>query len=373
MHADLAKRLQKVGRVLQLLKKLAISEGEWIQRASKRSVMALQKAVGKFEEALNRLSSDQKAKAQVLALIEQVIGQAGVVNQEAIESTKKPFDAIRATHEVAPQLAGAAARLMAAAFMAARMQNSDRVELAMIDPRHQKTFFRAQEKLTEALQRMDQLTREIQFPAEPQEPAKKEEEQGAPATDALANQINEAHADMLNTVQAMAKALLTRVKYLFPDDIDLLDALHQNMTAAMPGGEPGQSKKVNEALNRKPDFYRDVLELQKGSDYDLGEFLRTKNRKLIYQAWRSLVMAMRALGVMQWAKARPDAVAKSDKALELLIKAQQILKKRKALVVDRLNRLEAEEDEEDEEGGVPKGTFQQSFEETPKGTFDSAA
>lgn len=371
MRADLAKRLQKTARVLQLLKKLALTEGEFIERSSKRSMMALQKAVGKFEAALSQLSASQKENSRVMSLVDKVIGQSGVVNQEAANS-RDPFAAIRAVHKVAPQLAGVTARLMAAAFMAARLQNADRVELAKMDPKHRDHFFRAQEKLNEALQRMDQLTREIKFPETPQEP-QQEKPQDSSAVEALSNQINDAHADMLDTVQAMSRALLTRVKYLFPDDIGLLDALQQNMIAAMPGGEPGQGRKVNEKLNRDKGFYRDVIELQRGAEYDLGEFLGTKNKKLVYQAYRSLIMAMRALGVMQWAKARPDAVAKNDKALELLIKAQEILKKRKALVVDRLNRLEAEEDEEDEERGVPKGTFQQSFEEVPTDTFDTAA
>lgn len=373
MRADLAKRLQKIARVLQLLKKLALSEGEFIDRASKRSLVALQKALGKFETALNQLSASQKANARVMALIDKVIGQAGVVNQEAADS-REPFAAIRATHEIAPQLAGVVARLMAAAFMAARLQNADRVELAKMDPRHRDQFFRAQEKLNEALQRMDQLTREIKFPETPQEPQEaKQKTQDSSAVEALSNQINEAHADMLQTVHAMSKALLGKVKELFPRDVNLLDALEQNMIAAMPGGEPGRGKKINEKLNRDQGFYRDVIELQRGAEYDLGEFLNTKNKKLVYQAYRSLIMAMRALGVMQWAKARPDAVMKSRKALDLLIKAQQILKKRKGLVVDRLNKLRAEEDEEEEERGVPKGTFQQSFEEVPRGTFDTAA
>ena len=373
MRADLAKRLQKVARVIRLLKKIALSEGQFIDRASKRSLIALQKFLGKFEEALNRFSASPEANGKVMALLEQVISRAGVVDQEAA-NTDKPSAAIREVSKVAPPLAGAAARLMAAAFMAARMQNADRVELAKVDPRYRDNFMRAQEKLTDSLQRMDKLIREVKFPEQPKEaPAAEEKKEDSSGLEGLTNQINEAHADMLKTVQAMSQALVRRVETLFPDDTSMIDALHQNITAAMPGGEPGQSRKVNPLLNTDQDFYRDVLELQKAADYDLGEFLRTKNRKLVYQAYRSVIMAMRALGVMQWAKARPDIVMKSTKALKLLIKAQEILKKRKGLVVDRLTRLKAEEDEDEEDRGVPKGTFQQSFEEAPKGTFESAA
>lgn len=370
MRPDLAQRLQKVAKVLQLLKKIALSEAQFIDRASKRSLLAMQKAVERFEAALTSLSQNQKANEAVMVLLEQIVGHAGVVNQEVADS-KKPFDFIKLVNQTAMPLAGAAARLMNAAFMAGRMQNADRVELAKADPRYKDNFFRAQEKLTEALNRMDSLIREIKPADMPQPP--KEEPKDTSAVEGLSNQINEAHGDMLKTVRVMAKALVDKVRDLFEDDVDLIDALEQNIIAAMPGGEPGQSRKVNEKLNRDRDFYRDVLELQRGSSYDLGEFLNTKNKKLVYQAYRSLVMAMRALGVMQWAKARPDAVAKSKKALDLIIKAQQILKKRKNLVVDRLQKLQPEEDEEEEERGVPKGTFQESFDKPPAGAFSDVA
>lgn len=379
MRPDLAQRLQKVAKKLVLLKKLALSEGEFIDRASKRSLMALQKYMGKLEEALVRLSPNRKANETVVALIEAVISPSGVVNQEAIAS-KKPFDAMKAMQKVAPALTGAVGHLMSSATIAGKMQNADRVELAKMDPKHKDFFFRAQEKFTSSLQQMDEALREVKFPEQPTAPTPEEAPKDSSGVEALGNQIDEAHQDMLGVVQAMAKAILNKVEDLFPNDTLLKNALEQNLIAAMPGAEPGRGRKVNEKLNRDKDFYKDVLELQRGSDYDLGQFLDSKNKKLVYQAYRSMIMAVRALGFMQWAKARPDVVAANSKILKLVVKAQQILQKRKSLVINRLNKLQEEDDPEEEdrgsdERGVPKGTFQNYFEDkkAPRGVFDSAA
>lgn len=388
MRTDLAQRLQKVSKALYLLKKIALSELEFIDRTSKRSLMALKRALGKLEAELDRLDRlDQSLKEAVLVAVGQIIGRAGVVNQEAIER-KKPNDVVKAVHRAVPALAGPVIKLMRAAFLAAKLQNVKWIDAAKKDPKYRDHFYQTQERFNEALQLMDEEIRKIRPPDPAAEnpleqqldtaleqmkdeeskkgpepaaaPIQKPPQQDPSAEEHLASQINAAHADMLDDVQEMSKALLKRVQTLFPDDTELLEAIEQNIIAAMPGSDAGYGKKVNEELNKKDDFYRNVLELQMGEGYDLGEFLNTRYKKLAYQAYRSLVMSMRALGVMQWAKARPDLVLKSKKALALVIKSQKILRKRKELVVDRLTRIQAEEDEEDRE--APAGTFQDSFE-----------
>lgn len=369
MHPNLHQRLVKVARILKLLKKLALTEGEFIERASQRSLEIMKRALRKIEAALNTLVSDPRARDKILTQMESVISPAGVVNQDVAKNSGEPFRVIRLVHQVAPQLAGPTARLMAATVFASRLQNADIVELAKADPRYREQFQRAQEKLSEALSRMDQLLSEIkpQEQSSPEAQQQQEQAQDTTAIEGVENQLREAEEDMRTNVQRLIKAIRSRVEHLFPDDTDLHDALDQNLAAAMPGGS-----KVNTKLNRDKSFYQDVLHMERGSQYDLGEFLTTSNKKLVYQAYRSLIMALRALGVVQWAKTRPDLVIKSAKARDLVRKAQQILKKRSELVVSKLREVRREEDKEEEEKGIPKGTFEDFF-QPPKGAFDSAA
>lgn len=356
MRPDLAQRLAKVATVLKLLKKLALTEGEFIDRASKRSLEIMKRALGKVETALDRLVSDPAAKDKALRALEQVITPTGVVNQEMMaQKSSKPYEIIRMFNKLSTPLAGVVARLVSGAVFAARMQNSDLTEMAKADPRYREQFQRAQEKLADNLGRLDKMLSEISFPEQPQSPEQSQDPQDSTAVEGVENQLRDLEKDMRDDVQKLTEVMEQQAGALFPDDHDLQDAIAQNLTAAMAG------KRVNRKLNTDKGFYQDVLHMEKGSQYDLGEFLSTKNKKLMYQAYRSTVMAIRALGVVQWAKERPAVVAKSKKALNLVVKAKQILRKRSGLVISKLKTLQREMDEEEEERGIPKGTFSDTF------------
>lgn len=371
MRKDLANRLTKVARILHQLKKLALTEGEILDRASSRSRQVLQKALARLLRSIDPILTSPEVKAFVGDALKELVTPQGIVNQELVQSGT-PFKGLEALKKHAPQLLGPVARFMTAALMGARLQNYQRIEQAKADPRYADNLYRAQENMQKSLAKMEDLLSTLdkarENAAEPapiplvQEKKKKTTPQ-SPARDtsaleAVRNQINEAETDMRRVVDTLEEAVRSTAESLFPEDTNLHDALEANVSAMLDG-----NGSVNSLLNRDKGYYQDVLELQFGPGYDLGEFLDTKNKKLIYSAFRSLVMATRALGVMQFARSRPDLVLRSKKAQDLVRKAQQILNKRQKIVVSRLKKLKAEEDSREDEKGAPRGTFSELFEE----------
>ncbi len=358
----LKRRLLRVAKNMLLLEKLALSEGQFIQRASQRSVEVMKKSLDKVEAAANSLA-DPRVVAKLMTIIHRVVSPVGVVHQSMFgNENSDAIKSIRATKDMIPPLTAVVARLMASSLYASRLQNADLTDLAQVDPRYTEQFMRAQEKLSENLSIMDEVLSKVDL--NKKVPT---ENRDSTSLEAVENQIREAERDMRSRVLQVSDSLQEKAKTLFPDDEDLNDALDQNIIAAMPDG-----RRVNTELFKNKEFYSDVLELQRGQSYDLGEFLGTRKKKIIYQAYRSLIMAIRALGVAQWALSRPDLVLSNPKARDFLMNAQRILKKRTSLVLNKLASLPDEEDEDDVE--APKGTFSDVFEEekeAPKGTFSN--
>ena len=356
MRKDLAKRLARVAYTIKFLKKIATEEAKSIEEFSKRSMESLKQARAKVEGAVSEvLKNDPELAQEVVSYIKSIVTDPGVVNQELIQQNQQ-FSGLGKLSKEAPALAGILARFVVAALMGSRLQNSDRVEQAKRDPRYLKSFYKSQENMANSLAKMNSLIQSA-VSAAPLPLVRRKPKEDLNALRIVKNMIDDAEREMQAVVEELSRALASTARDLFPEDNQLNASLEEHIFLMIsPTGE------INTELNKDKDFYRGMLHMEEASaTYDLGEFLDTKNKKLVYLSYRSLVMAGRALGVMQFAQDRPDIVLKSKKAQELVVKAQEILKKRQKLIVSKLKALRAEEDESDEDRGVPGGTFDDYF------------
>jgi hypothetical protein len=177
------------------------------------------------------------------------------------------------------------------------------------------------------------------------------------AEEALTKQLGDAETEMRGIVTQLSKLIVGKAEELFGEGSELADAIDENIFSIF------SKKQVNPQLNKDRSFYQDALHLEHSpTKIDLGEFLDTKEKKAVYLCYRSFVMAARALGVVQHARQKPELVAKNPKLQELVVKAQQILTKRKDTIVSYLQALKKPEKEtKDKVRGIPKGTFSDFF------------
>jgi hypothetical protein len=177
----------------------------------------------------------------------------------------------------------------------------------------------------------------------------------------VAQQLDTAEREMRGITDQLARVIAKKAEELFGAGSEMADAIDENIFAIY------NKRKVNPQLNRNRAFYQDALHLDHSpTKIDLADFLDTKEKKAIYLCYRSFVMALRALGVVQNAKAKPEVVAQNKKLQELVVKAQEILTKRKDTIVKYLQALKKPEKEQKEkERGIPKGTFSDFFENAP--------
>lgn len=373
MRKDLNKRLQKVANNLNLitrLRKVALAEEEMIDRMSARSQKVLLDIRGKFTRVLKTLApSLQKTGQDLLEKMSQdlrlVIKDDGVVDISALEEVRGGSDQTWKLLSQASKGANSSLhffnafeKLLTVAMLGARLQDKQLVERAKADPRYRDRLYKSLEQLATFMPQVQVALQKAQetIPS-PEAPPVREPEDSTPL-EAVQQQLNSVEGSMRGVVDQLSRVLVKKAAELFGADEGLAAALEDNIAAIY------SNSKVTPGLNRNKDFYQEALHLELGTQHlDLGEFLDSKAKKALYLSYRSFVMAARALGVLQFAKKQPEMVAKSEKAQALVVKAQDIVQKRKDTIVVYLNTLRKPKKTEspDKERGIPKGSFSEFF------------
>jgi hypothetical protein len=152
--------------------------------------------------------------------------------------------------------------------------------------------------------------------------------------EAVKNQIGELESSMKGIMLELERILLDRAQKAFGAD-PFTAALKSNIKAFLAKGT------VHQALNRDNDFYQDALHMSHGDqEFDLGSMLGDANKKKVYAAYRSFIMAARALGMVQYLYRNPKLVVLSpEKSKEILDKAEMILKNRREKVISSLQGI----------------------------------
>ncbi len=392
MRQDLKLRLQQVATKLALvhrLRKVALATEEaLIDRMSERSKKILLDVRSKFFRAAKYIEpaldeAGRTALNKAVKEVGRVVTNAGIVDVSVIEETHNSLDDM--WKELSRATSGNISvmyffnsfdRFIKVAMLGGLLQNHRFVERAKSDPRVREKIYSVMERLAELIPQVQSILQKamdsVKVEAPPSQPSK--EMKDTSAEEAVTNQLSEAESQMRGVVDQLTKVIVDKAEELFGVGSEMAEALDENIFAIY------NKRRVNPQLNRNRNFYQDALHLEHSPTHiDLGEFLDTKEKKAIYLSYRSFVMAARALGVVQHAKAKPELVLKNPKLRELVIKAQQILMKRKDTIVRYLKALKkSKEEKKDKEIGIPKGTFSDFFEsqqdggtsrELPRGLF----
>jgi len=374
MRDDIKRRLQRVTKKLALvhrLRKVALATEEaLIDRMAERSKKVLLDLRGKFVRALKQVETtlEPAAREALKAVVDEVfkvVSNSGEVNQAAIEEAKsnlentwKQISKTSRGSMPAMYLFNAGDRFVTVAMLASLLQNPRMVARAKAEPKMREKLYSIMEQMAKVVpQVQDHLQKSLsKMPAPEAPPA--HPQQDATAEEAVKKQLDDAETEMRGVAAQLSKVLVKKAEELFGIGSEMADSIDENIFAIF------NNRKVNPQLNRNRDFYQDALHLDHSpTKIDLAEFLDTKQKKAIYLCYRSFVMAVRALGVVQNAKMRPELVLKSTKLQELVVKAQQILMKRKDVIVRYLQALKKPaKEEKDKERGIPKGTFSDFFE-----------
>jgi len=374
MRKDLDRRLRKVAQKMSLverLRKVALAtEEEMIDRMAERSKKVLLDVRGKFTRAFKALlpslpEEGQKALNAISEQIARVVTDSGVVDTEALDTVKSDSEALWKTLSQSSRGSTAAMyffmafeRFLTVAMLGSRLQNHEWVESAKNDPRYRDRLYKAMEQLAKVIPQVQAALQKAQSQVPVEAPPEAAPAADSSALEAVQQQLNEAEREMRGVVDQISRLLVAKAGELFGTTSELSGALEDNIMALY------SKRKINPELNRNKEFYQEALHLELGSQkLDLGEFLDSKSKKALYLSYRSFVMAARALGVMQFAQKQPELVMKSPKAQELVMKAQQILQKRKDVIVGYLRALKKspKKTEPDKERGIPKGTFSDFF------------
>lgn len=360
MKRSIQLRLARVAKNIILLNRLAsVFEDSFIQKLFERSKTGIAAARAKlfaaFEEAGKKNLMALRVVEQLESELNAFMASDGTVHKEKLPAPLRgdKLRFMRTEIENGEALYQAYTYLLIAGAHAAKLQNEESAVLAQHHEQIRELYLKAQEQMAEALHQMTAaLSRVGQSTKTPDKqptapvPDKKpavEEKKPDIALDAVKNQIDEVAADMTAAVSDLTKSLLRKARIV---DADLGESYVECIRHVF--NMAGDKFKVNPQLNRDKDFFEDALHMDLGSNEpDLGEFVHSKSKKTLYQAYRSLLMVGRALGVIQFAQERPDLVLKSKTARELIVKAQQIAKKRMALTRSKLSVL----------SDTPRGTW----------------
>jgi len=386
MRDQLLFRLQRVARkivLIERLRKVALSsEEEMIDRMSERSKKVLLGARGKLFKALKAaeltLTEEGQSSLRSLAdVIRSVVTEAGVVDTSKLPEVKgnqdalfKPIiDSARKGAAVPFSLTAKSFwglmqgfdKFLTVAMLGSRLQDARFVELAKQNQAYRDRLYKAMEQLARTLPEMQEylakFEKNLPSPSAPVEEPSKD----STALEAVEAQLRSAEGEMRAVVSQLSKLIVKRSSDLLGDTAPLTEALDHNIFTLY------NKNKVNEALNRDREFYQEALMLEHGSfPVDLEEELDSKTKKALYLSYRSFVMAVRALGVLQFAASKPELVLKSQKAQELVVKSQEILRNRKDKIVSFLSALKKEaasDKERKEEKGVPNKSFSEFFQE----------
>jgi hypothetical protein len=378
MRDDLKLRLKRVTKKLALvhrLRKVALATEEaLIDRMSERSKKVLLDVRSKFFRASKLIEpaldeAGRAALAKAVTEVGRVVTNAGVVDQAAVEQVKSNLDPLwkelsRAAkgNMAVTHFFGSFERFVNIAMLGGLLQNNRMIERAKTDQKVRDKLYSVMEQMAQLIPQTQGILQKAISSVKVEAPPPSEVTPGTPTEEEkVAQQLDTAEREMRGITDQLARVIAKKAEELFGAGSEMADAIDENIFAIY------NKRKVNPQLNRNRAFYQDALHLDHSpTKIDLADFLDTKEKKAIYLCYRSFVMALRALGVVQNAKAKPEVVAQNKKLQELVVKAQEILTKRKDTIVKYLQALKKPEKEQKEkERGIPKGTFSDFFENAP--------
>jgi len=357
MKPDFEARLRKVQNNLVLigrLRKLALaSEEALIERMGERTKKVLLDSRGKFVRALKQIepSLDEKARSALLTVVEQLMGLVssdGIVDHPAASNMKSGLETTWKTVSQATKgstsvlnFFNAVEKFVQGALLGSLLQNPRTIERAKTDPKMRDRLYAIMEQMAQVLPQVSaNLQKSIGSlpppeapPASPTSPA-----------DSIEDQLASVEKQMRGIADQLNDLLTAKAAELFGPDASLTKALDENIFAVF------NKRKVNPLLITDKSFYQDALHLEHSpTRVELGDFLGNKNKKAIYAGYRSFIMALRALAVVQHARKTPEAAIQDPKLRSAVIKAQQILLKRKDAIVSYMNALDVSDSSKEEE------------------------
>lgn len=358
MKPDFEARLRRVQKHLTLigrLRKIALaSEEALIERMGERTKKVLLDSRGKFVRALKQIepSLDEKARGALLAVVEQLTGlvnSEGIVDHPAtsnmkagLETTWKTVSQATKGNTAVLNFFNAVERFVQGALLGSLMQNARTIERAKTDTKVRDRLYSIMEQMAQILPQVSaNLQKAIGNLPKPEAPPASPVEQ---TTDSVEDQLASVEKQMRGIADQLNDLLVAKAKELFGPDSNLSQALDENIFAVF------NKRKVNPLLITDKAFYQDALHLEHSpTRIELGDFLGNKNKKATYAGYRSFIMALRALAVVQHARKTPDAAIQNPKLRAAVIKAQQILLKRKDAIVSYMNSLDVSDSSKEDE------------------------
>lgn len=277
---------------------------------------------------------------QLTQTIKGFITDAGVVDREAIPSMGDEIKNIVEQHS--PPLFQGFLKFIQAGVVLSRLQDANRTQLAKNDPRYADIFEKAQQQFAGAMKGMIEALSQIKSSSSEAAPPEGEAPADPEQLKAVQNQLEEVEADMKKIVISMVTAITKKLREVFIKDEEFRSEIVDNISAFF------HENKVDPRLNRSKQFYDKALHLEFGDARDLDLIIGgDKNKKAMYSAYKSLVMAARSLGIVQYAKERPEVVVTNATARDLVLKAQKILQKKHAELAENLRKLRHQQDTAD--------------------------
>jgi hypothetical protein len=339
MRPDLQDRIARVASAVHLLHRIA-DVSQIVDRSAEQSKKWALKAREQMLKAVATVAQgapeDKKAVfEQLMQTIKSFVPDSGVIDREAIPSMGEELKSVVEQHS--PPLFQGFLKFIQAGVVLSRLQDVNRTQLAKNDPRYTENFEKAQQQFAGAMKGMLEALSQVKAPEAPAaaQPAAPAEEVIDPEQlKSIQNQLEEVEADMKKIVAEMVGAITKKLREVFIKDEDFRAEITDNISAFF------HNNKVDPRLNRSKQFYEKALHLEMGDVRDHELIVGSdKNKKALYSAYKSLVMAARSLGIVQYAKQRPELVLKSPRARELVLKAQKILQKRRSDIIEKLSQL----------------------------------
>lgn len=348
MRTDIQRRLLRVAKKIELLRRIALTtkEPESFGDVAKKVGLepTLLKLRGEIFKALKQtFAGEDETKKQVfdtaVELLRKVVDDRGNLGDP--NAPKKLQQLAKGTGGQAldPAVRNALLAFAVASFRAALMSGLSRAggeENKEAIEQHKQGFGDAIKVVLKSVSQAKKAPATGApagaFSDSGKSPAEKPKD--STQTEAVKNQIGELESGMKGIMLELERILLDRAQKAFGSD-PFTAALKSNIKAFLAKGT------VHQALNRDNDFYQDALHMSHGDqEFDLGSMLGNANKKKVYAAYRSFIMAARALGMVQYLYRNPKLVVLSpEKSKEILDKAETILKNRRDKVISSLQGI----------------------------------
>ena len=340
MDREMTKRLLRVATYLRALQKVA--DVQDINNTAKASVPAMKRVLMRLQEYMVKMRIPPASQKALMGEIHKIVAPVGVVNQESAdhEGGKLQY-ALKAAREHAPGLAPAVGQALVVAVLTGKVQNADLIQAAMSDPDARRQYNQFRKSMASALVKFEELLSKVDLTGNTDEeaaPLELQNKKDSTPLESYKKQLTDLDSKMNSAIIKVVNLTGMVIKDRIGDEA-LRQAMSLNLGAVFDG------KNVSPNLLRDKDLYQEVLMLQEASNYDLRDLLESSKRKHAYKAYRSLVMAFRAWGMVQYIASVAKETLTNKKAHSMVRNAEGIVAKRLRIVREKLSAIVNEEDE----------------------------